>query len=954
MGSPSVEGRLSDPFSKQQVAPFNINSPGVCLVPGECREVCSPRERSWRHVGERGNRRSSGEGTGFLQPAFSSSKTIRKVEAGVGCLQTKQVRSENEILDGNTTDRTGGHQRRGLDDLFGHERCLFSCPHPSSVPKVSKIRVQQEDLPVQGTLLRAKYSPPGVHESDGTFGEDCSSGGVQDGPLPGRLVGYSQFKKRDVESERICTEVDRRVGSHNKPRKVSFGPISVFNIPRHGDRLHSFLGFSHSEASGQRIRNMQKILGLKSALCKVLAKLAGAHGFFGEVGPRRQTTHEEDTVLFKRGLGQESRVEGDIGIHPFKTERRPGVVELQAEVRERVVSENQDSRSYVIYRCFPRELGRHVGLGSSVGEMEYGRKEGTYKYARIEGNLECPEGTRKPSQEQDHSHLCRQYNSSKLCSETGRNKVMATVLSGKKTTSVDGGSGHYSGAQIHRRQEECSGGCLEQERASCSYRMDPEHTSVREIVETLGSSTDRPVCYKFKQEVTSVLRASPGSSSPGSRCDAAVMGRNGCICFSSVCNGQEGNQQAQGFTKLSHDPSCSLVASARMVSRPNPTSGIETKDIATQKGSSDSASRKSTAPKSPHTSSDRVETIIRLGRAKELSGQVSQRIIAARRPSTNELYQVRWKQFVLWCRKNKVSAIRPSVNNLCKFFIHLWEDKNLAVGTIKGFRSTLHSVLRHTNLAINTNQDISDVIRSFVIEKPVVRRETVSWNVDVVLRFLCSDRFEPLQSASLKDLTKKTLFLVSLALAKRVSEIQALSRAVGFSKEGAVVSLVLSFRAKNDNKYKDLPRSFVIKDLTSIVGREEERKLCPVRALRAYLERTRSFATGHSDRLFVAPSNPSRPASKNAISFLLKKLIRQAHEELCPDLLPILKVKPQEIRAVSTSLSYTHNLSLDAVIEAAQWRSNSVFASNYLKDVCIEYENCRTLGPLVTAGTIIP
>ena len=280
----------------------------------------------------------------------------------------------------------------------------------------------------------------------------------------------------------------------------------------------------------------------------------------------------------------------------------------------------------------------------------------------------------------------------------------------------------------------------------------------------------------------------------------------------------------------------------------------------------------------------------------------------------------------------------------------------MGVGTIKGYRSTLNSVLRHTGRSISSDQEMAGVIRSLIAKKPVKGKEIVNWNVDVVLKYLCSEKFEPLQSASLRDLTKKTLFLVSLALAKRVSEIQAISKSVGFSSEGAWVSLDMNFRAKNDTKCKSLPRNFLIKDLTSLVGREEERKLCPVRALRAYLERTKSLDSPDRTRLFLAPSDTSRPASKNGISFMLRSLIREAHSKLNPELLPTFKVKVHEVRAVGTSLAFAHNLSLDSVIEAAQWRCNSVFAAHYLKEVSVEYENCRILGhcnSLITKGTSV-
>ena len=56
------------------------------------------------------------------------------------------------------------------------------------------------------------------------------------------------------------------------------------------------------------------------------------------------------------------------------------------------------------------------------------------------------------------------------------------------------------------------------------------------------------------------------------------------------------------------------------------------------------------------------------------------------------------------------------------------------------------------------------------------------------LTFLCSPIFKPLASSSLRDLTRKTPCLVALAMAKRVGEIQALSRVVSFSSLSAGLS----------------------------------------------------------------------------------------------------------------------------------------------------------------------
>ncbi|XP_064092424.1 uncharacterized protein LOC135205590 [Macrobrachium nipponense] len=81
----------------------------------------------------------------------------------------------------------------------------------------------------------------------------------------------------------------------------------------------------------------------------------------------------------------------------------------------------------------------------------------------------------------------------------------------------------------------------------------------------------------------------------------------------------------------------------------------------------------------------------------------------------------------------------------------------------------LATVFRHRGLNLSENKDLHDLIRSFETVKKQ-SPNTPNWNLDVVLQFLGSSRFEPPSSASFKDLTKKTLFLMALASAKRHDE----------------------------------------------------------------------------------------------------------------------------------------------------------------------------------------
>ena len=78
----------------------------------------------------------------------------------------------------------------------------------------------------------------------------------------------------------------------------------------------------------------------------------------------------------------------------------------------------------------------------------------------------------------------------------------------------------------------------------------------------------------------------------------------------------------------------------------------------------------------------------------------------------------------------------------------------------------LSSVFQFKLPALGENRVLHDLVCSFAIERPRRPQVPLSWDLDAVLRHLMSSAFEPLESVSLRTLTKKTLFLVSLATAK--------------------------------------------------------------------------------------------------------------------------------------------------------------------------------------------
>ena len=313
------------------------------------------------------------------------------------------------------------------------------------------------------------------------------------------------------------------------------------------------------------------------------------------------------------------------------------------------------------------------------------------------------------------------------------------------------------------------------------------------------------------------------------------------------------------------------------------------------------------------------------------------------------VYQSKWLVYRGWCRGAGHSISRPTLPKIDDFLLWLHRTRKLSVSAIMGYQSMLSAVFWLKLPEISTSPVLQDLLRSFQVAAPSRSIQPPLWDLNKVLAYLRSSAFEPLQSTSLQSLSKKTLFLMSLATAKRVSELQALSSIVSFSSEGAVVSYVPEFLAKTESALRPLPRSFLVKSLTDFaVGLDEDLLLCPVRCLRIYLQRT-APGVNHPRHLFVSPRNPARAICKNAISYFLREVIAETGASSVAGVVP----RAHSIRSVATSTAFHHNGSISSILNAACWRSSSVFTSFYLKDLYFEINGLRSLDPFVAAGVQI-
>ena len=134
----------------------------------------------------------------------------------------------------------------------------------------------------------------------------------------------------------------------------------------------------------------------------------------------------------------------------------------------------------------------------------------------------------------------------------------------------------------------------------------------------------------------------------------------------------------------------------------------------------------------------------------------------------------------------------------------------ISYSSIASYRSMPSVVFRFVLPELSSHFVLRDLLCSFRLERPLSSSCIPPWDLSLVLSFLRGPPFEPLSSCSLQDLTWKVLFLLSLATARRVGELQALSLQVSSSGDDLFLSYPLEFRAKMESSVRPLPRSFPV------------------------------------------------------------------------------------------------------------------------------------------------
>ena len=567
---------------------------------------------------------------------------------------------------------------------------------------------------------------------------------------------------------------------------------------------------------------------------------------------------------------------------------------------------------------------------------------------------------------QDGSVLARQFYGSSLSKQTGGNQV--TIHAQRDPQGAHGISesrGDTSSVSHRRRAKRASGFSLTA-RSSDRHGMAAKRRgfSVDRRRLTMGWAANRAVRKQQQPPPKALHLTLSRRAGNRGRCSSSAVAGPGAIRLPTSSHPRQSRSEATGG-----ETEASLASSAVATKRtlvPKPQQHANTRAFtaanavehvtATTLGSSTSNSDEDEA--APLVSKDAWLT------SQGFSTKVAARLEDARGGTTNAIYASKWKLFTVYCTDRSMNPYAADSPCIAEFFTWLFETRKASVRTIRGYRSALGAKLRHSS-GFDPGQDevLSQLMRSFLHERPIKARTLIKWDVGLVLRYLKTGKLSATATLSPRDLTLKLVFLLALATGKRRSELHALDRVVGKVKnnwEAIVLRPRPEFLGKTHfatggaGTFSEivLPSiekapGFVIADLC----------LCPVRTLRIYLKESDKYRCDGQERLIISyMKNKLDDIKKQTVSNYLKLLVQQAYADSAkdPSVCQDFSMKSHDLRGIAASLKASKNATMGEILASGVWASASTFLTHYVKHFSRdELSDLFSLGPFVAAETII-
>ncbi len=820
--------------------------------------------------------------SGFYSPYFIVPKKGGGVTTNPGPARSESGPSQAPVQDVDAETHLSMRPSPRLVCSNRPEGRLLPCLDPPSTQTVSPLCVRGASIPVQGPSLRAIPVASCLHQ--GRRSRPCTVKGSRHSypQLPRRLAHSGPVSSTVVRTQGYGAQSPQPVGTSGQPRKEQTLPCAEDLFSRHGVGL----GQPHSTSLGGACSVNAEMPGVSSA------QEGGFHwnifrGSWGIWHPQPLSRRSDCFIWDRFSVG--STTESRDGMAPRHV---PGLTHpvlpshLQPMVGPCLSSGRSSPRASIqACCCFNRRLchglGGHVQRARSRGALDRAPAAVAYQLPRVAGSMACSAPLQNAATREAYTGPLGQH-----CDRCVHQPPRRSTLPSHVATRPPSPPLESEASEVASRRS-CPG-------------------EFNRAADELSRQHALPGEWRLHPEVLTQICVSP---SEPSRTDP-VQGQGG-----------------RGASPLG----CALLAQSDVVPRTDASRDSPSLANSSEEGSTFSERGHPLAPAPRLMESPRMV----LGRdAEVLSGlppAVVNTITSARALSTRQAYRLKWNLFVDWCSPRREDPRRCPIAAVLSF-LQDGLERRLSPSTLKVY---VAAIAAHHDAVDGKSLGKHDLVIRFLRGarrlNPPRPHLVPSWDLPSVLSALRGAPFEPLQSVELKFLSLKTVLLSALATVKRVGDLQAFSVDDSCLEFGPADShVVLRPRPGYVPKVPTMPFRDQVVNLQALPREEADPAialLCPVRALRIYVDRTQSFRT--SDQLFVCfgGQQKGRAVSKQRLAHWIVEAIvlaYQARRLPCP-----LGVRAHSTRGVASSWALARGASIADICKAAGWATPNTFARFY-------------------------
>nr|XP_054595475.1 uncharacterized protein LOC129162961 [Nothobranchius furzeri] len=832
---------------------------------------------------------------------------------------------------------------------------ILSYSRVPSTQDISEVCLSGSVLRIHRAPIRPLAEPEGVCQVYGGGDRPSEREGHSTGHIFRRLAPAGTIQRGGSVKHAGCDPSLVWSGFQNKLAEKRFTPLPENNLSRSESGLRGVHGPSLDTARGRALALPGALPPTQFGAVCVMPQAVGSHGVGYFSGTTRPSTHERFSTLggFSGSLSSAPQSAQGDGLCSVRRGAPLLASPLPLGTRGAFGVGSREESGHD--RCEPVRLGGAPGGSLCQGCVEQRALGDTHKLSGTPRGLSGPEALPAFSVRPSCPSENRQHHDCGIYKPPGGAALHAVTHTGTQTDPMVQQASPLNQSHPRPGCSESGGGSVVQ-RDTPVRGLETASSSGGTDLDPVRHSRSGSFCLQGECSVSSVLLpARPRRSTRRGRAGARLA-TGSALRFSP--SGPDTIHLAEGTNPAPHSHSGGpILASHALGGGHFPAPGGPTLETAASQGPGVPSGRLDLPPSS--------RTAGPVGLAPEGCGLVSaelpQAVIRtiqnARAPSTRSLYDCKWRVFEAWCQGREVSPFQCPVNVILSFLQDLLDGKK-AFSTIKVYLAAISA--RHLGFGkklAGQHPLVCSFMKGARRLLPVSRPLVPSWDLSLVLSALSGPPFEPMDGLDLKILSLKVVLLLALVSAKRVSDLQALSvhpSCAQFAPGDMKVSL-----KPNPAFVPKVVGSFSPIILTAFYpppfsSPEEERwhKLCPIRALKEYVNRTENLRRG--DQLFVSWGGPrkGKPVTKQRLSHWIAEAISMAYS--CQGIQAPVGLRAHSTRGLSASWALFRGLSIQEICAAASWASPLAFARFYKLDVSVPAMTHTILSVGSLAGQDVP